>query len=42
MNKDLKNSSQFLFLASGVKNGEGFWFVGFKKSDENILDDKNL
>ena len=38
----MKNSSQFLFLASGVKNGEGFWFVGFKKSDENILDDKNL
>ncbi len=36
------NSSQFLFLASGLKNDEGFWFVGVKNSDENILDDKNL
>ena len=36
------NSSQFIFLASGVKNDEGFWFVGVKNSDENILDDKNL
>ena len=35
-------SSQFLFLASGVKNDEGFWFIGVKNSDENILDDKNL
>ena len=34
--------SQFLFLASGVKNGEGFWFLGSKNSDENILDDENL
>ena len=38
----MENSSQYLFLASGVKNGEGFWFVGVKNSDENILDDKNL
>ena len=36
------NSSQFLFLASGVKNDKGYWFVGIKNSDENILDDKNL
>ena len=36
------NSSQYLFLASGVKNEEGFWFVGIKNSDENILDDKYL
>ena len=35
-------SSQFLFLASGVKNDEGYWFVGVKNSDENILDDKIL
>jgi len=38
----LENSPQYLFLASGVKNGEGFWFVGFKNCDENILEDKNL
>jgi len=38
----LFNSSQFLFLASGVKNEEAFWFIGVKNSDENILDDKNL
>ena len=38
----MKNSPQFLFLASGVKNGEGFWVVGVKSCDENILEDKNL
>ena len=38
----MENSTQFLFLASGVKNGEGFWFIGVKNSDENILDDDNL
>ena len=38
----MENSSQYLFLASGVKNGEGFWIVGVKNSDENIHDDKNL
>ncbi len=38
----LFNTSQFLFLASGVKNDEGFWFIGVKNSDENILDDKYL
>ena len=40
--KVLENSPQYLFLASGVKNGEGFWIVGIKNCDENILDDKNL
>ena len=38
----MKNSPQYLFLASGVKNGEGFWIVGVKNSDENIFEDKNL
>ena len=35
-------SPQYLFLASGVKNEEGFWIVGVKNCDENILEDKNL
>jgi len=38
----LENSPQYLFLASGVKNGEGFWIVGVKNCDVNILDDRNL
>ena len=38
----MENQTQFLFLASGVKDGEGFWFVGVKNCDENILDDENL
>ena len=38
----MENSSQYLFLASGVKNGEGFWIVGVKNCDENILEDKSL
>ena len=38
----MNNSSKYLFLASGVKNEEGFWFFGLKNSDENILDDKIL
>ena len=38
----MENSSQYLFLASGVKNGEGFWIVGVKNCDKNILEDKNL
>jgi len=38
----LKNSPQYLFLASGVKNGEGFWIVGVKNCDENIFEDQNL
>ena len=38
----MENSPQYLFLASGVKNGEGFWIMGVKNCDENILDDQNL
>ena len=38
----MENSSQYLFLASGVNNGEGFWIVGIKNCDENILEDENL
>ena len=38
----MENSPQYLFLASGVNNGEGFWIVGIKNCDVNILDDKNL
>jgi len=38
----LDNSPHYLFLASGVKNGEGFWIVGIKNCDENILEDENL
>ena len=38
----MENSSQYLYLASGVKNGEGFWIVGVKNCDENILEDKYL
>ena len=38
----MENLPQYLFLASGVNNGEGFWIVGIKNCDENILDDDNL
>ena len=38
----MENSPQYLFLASGVKNGEGFWIIGLKNCAENILEDKNL
>ena len=38
----MENSPQYLFLASGVNNGEGFWVVGIKNCDENILEDENL
>ena len=38
----MDNTPQYLFLASGLKNGEGFWIVGVKNCDENILEDKNL
>ena len=40
--KNLENSPQYLFLASGAKDGEGFWIVGVKNCDESILEDKNL
>ena len=38
----LDNSPKYLFLASGHKKGEGFWIIGVKNCDENILDDKIL
>ena len=38
----MENSTQYLFLASGVKNGEGYWMLGIKNCDENILADQNL
>ena len=38
----MDNSAKYLFLASGVKNGEGFWMVGIKNCDENIPLDKYL
>ena len=38
----MDNSPHYLFLASGVKNGEGFWIVGVKNCDEKIHEDKNL
>ena len=38
----LENSPQYIFLASGSNNGEGFWIVGIKNCDENILEDENL
>ena len=38
----MENSPQYLFLASGFKNGEGFWIVGVKNCNESILEDKNL
>ena len=38
----MDNSPKYLFLASGHKRGEGFWIVGVKNCDENILDDKKL
>ena len=36
------NSPQYLFLASGENNGEGFWIVGVKNCDQHILEDKTL
>ena len=38
----MENSPQYLFLASGHNEGEGFWFVGVKNCDENILADHKL
>ena len=37
----MENNS-FLFLASGVVNDEGFWLIGVKSNDDQILDDKTL
>ena len=38
----MENRCLFLFLASGVVNDEGFWFIGTQNSDKKILDDKTL
>ena len=38
----MDNSPKYLFLASGVKDEEGYWIVGVKNCDENIYEDKNL
>ena len=38
----MDTSPQYLFLASGARDGEGFWIVGVKNCDEYILEDKNL
>ena len=38
----MDNSTKYLYLASGENNGEGFWIVGVKNCDENILEDKTL
>ena len=38
----MENSPKYLFLASGVKDEEGYWIVGVKNCDENIYEDKNL
>ena len=38
----MENRCLFLFLASGVVNDEGFWFIGTQNSDKTILDDKTL
>ena len=37
----MENNS-FLFLASGVVNDEGFWLIGVKSNEVQILDDKTL
>ena len=36
------NPYSFLFLASGVIDGEGFWLIEIKNTDSKILDDKTL
>ena len=38
----MENKYLFLFLASGVLNDQGFWLIGVKDSDSEILDDKTL
>ena len=38
----MENYYIFLFLASGVVNDEGFWFIGIHNSDKKILDDNSL
>lgn len=38
----VNNSYLFLFLASGVIDGEGFWIIDTINTDTNIYDDKSL
>ena len=38
----MENRSVFIFLASGVINDEGFWLIGIKNCELNILDDNSL
>ena len=38
----MENNFLFLYLASGVENDEGFWLIGIKSNDSQILDDKTL
>tara|TARA_A100001388_G_scaffold273244_1_gene254848 strand:- start:2189 stop:2692 length:504 start_codon:yes stop_codon:yes gene_type:complete len=38
----LESTSQYLFLASAVKDGEGFWAIGVRNNDENILADETI
>ena len=38
----MKSNNLFLFLASGVIKDQGFWLIGIKNIEENILDDETL
>ena len=38
----MENNYLFLFLANGVLNDAGFWLIGIKSNDSQILDDKTL
>ena len=38
----MENNKFFLFLASGVIKDKGFWLIGIKNSEREILDDKTL
>ena len=38
----MKSPYLFLYLASGVINGQGFWLIDIKNSDSKILDEDTL
>tara|TARA_B100000287_G_C20379741_1_gene681085 strand:- start:144 stop:647 length:504 start_codon:yes stop_codon:yes gene_type:complete len=38
----LENNQLFIFLASGVIKDKGFWLIGIKNSEREIIDDKTL
>ena len=38
----MENNQLFLFLASGVIKDKGFWLIGIKNSEREIIDDKTL